>query len=49
MLAILFSFPTWKNTTKKNQINIHESFSFQTKVNLEVIIAFSNLRIMFMA
>jgi len=28
ILTVLSSFPTWKNTTNKSQINIPKSFAF---------------------
>ncbi len=49
ILVVLSSFPTWKNTTNKSQINIPQSFAFWIRVNLEATNAFSNLQMMFMA
>jgi hypothetical protein len=34
ILAILFSFPAWKNTVNKNEINILATYATTVKVNL---------------
>ncbi len=43
IVPILFSFPSWKNTTNKSQITILDSCSSRMKVNLEATNATSNL------
>jgi hypothetical protein len=40
---VLLSFLSRKNMTKKNQITIPKSCSFQAKVNMEVVNASNNL------
>jgi len=41
--TIFFSFPTWKNTTNKSQINISTTYTSRVKVNLDVANASNNL------
>jgi hypothetical protein len=41
--AILFSFPTQKNTTTKSQINIHATYVVRAKFNLNVVNVSTNL------
>jgi hypothetical protein len=40
---IVFSFPTWKNTTNKSQLNILAIYVGRVKVNLDAINASTNL------
>jgi hypothetical protein len=41
--TILFSFPTWKNTTNKCQISIPTTYVNRTKINLDFDNALNNL------
>jgi hypothetical protein len=41
--TIFFSFPTWKNTTNKSQLNILATYVGRVKVNLDAINASTNL------